>query len=105
MYPQHPVRQHTLKGPFYDIRPKYGATASLFPVDDETLAYMRMTGRSKDTIELAETYAAAWVTTALRKSPAVPVVRYEDLADGARIEADIADVRKRVAGWSAALAS
>jgi nanoRNase/pAp phosphatase (c-di-AMP/oligoRNAs hydrolase) len=25
----HPVRQHTLKGPFHDIRPKYGATATI----------------------------------------------------------------------------
>lgn len=53
---------------------------------------------------LAETYAAAWVTTALRKSPAVPVVRYEDLADGARatlVENLIDDVRHYF-GWFAA---
>jgi aconitate hydratase len=42
-----------------NMAPEYGATASIFPVDDETLTYLRMTGRSRDTIELVETYMKA----------------------------------------------
>jgi aconitate hydratase len=36
--------------------PEYGATAALFPVDDETLRYMRLTGRDPDLIDLVERY-------------------------------------------------
>ena len=39
-----------------NMAPEYGATASTFPVDEETLNYLRMTGRPKETIELVETY-------------------------------------------------
>ncbi|TME39776.1 MAG: aconitate hydratase AcnA [Chloroflexi bacterium] len=37
--------------------PEYGATAALFPVDDETLRYMRLTGRSEELVDLVERYA------------------------------------------------
>jgi aconitate hydratase len=40
-----------------NMAPEYGATAALFPVDDETLNYLRLTGRPKETIELAEAYS------------------------------------------------
>src|ERR1700736_6166690 len=36
--------------------PEYGATAALFPVDDETLRYLRLTGRDSALIELVERY-------------------------------------------------
>src|SRR5688500_17771817 len=36
--------------------PEYGATAALFPVDDETLRYLRMTGRSEGRVALVERY-------------------------------------------------
>ena len=36
--------------------PEYGATAALFPVDDETLRYLRLTGRSEETVQLVERY-------------------------------------------------
>jgi len=36
--------------------PEYGATMALFPVDDETLNYLRITGRSEEQIELVEKY-------------------------------------------------
>ncbi len=38
------------------MAPEYGATMGFFPVDDETLTYMRRTGRTKDEIELVERY-------------------------------------------------
>ncbi|WP_413208207.1 Fe/S-dependent 2-methylisocitrate dehydratase AcnD [Rhodospirillum sp. A1_3_36] len=37
--------------------PEYGATAALFPIDDRTLDYLRLTGRDADQVCLVETYA------------------------------------------------
>src|SRR5580704_13197346 len=39
-----------------NMAPDYGATTSLFPVDDETLRYLRMTARSEEQIDLVERY-------------------------------------------------
>ena len=38
------------------MSPEYGATCGFFPVDDVTLAYLRLTGRSEERIELVEAY-------------------------------------------------
>jgi len=40
-----------------NMAPEQGATVSYFPIDDETLSYMRLTGRSPEQIELTERYA------------------------------------------------
>jgi aconitate hydratase len=40
-----------------NMSPEYGATAAIFPIDDETLTYLRLTGRSEDHIGLVEAYA------------------------------------------------
>jgi aconitate hydratase len=42
-----------------NMAPEYGATCGFFPVDDETLNYMRLTGRSPEQVELVEKYAKA----------------------------------------------
>lgn len=39
-----------------NMAPEYGATCGFFPVDDETLKYLRLTGRSDEHIETVETY-------------------------------------------------
>ncbi|HEC2157089.1 aconitate hydratase 1 [Staphylococcus delphini] len=39
-----------------NMAPEYGATCGFFPVDDETLKYLRLTGRSDAHIETVETY-------------------------------------------------
>lgn len=39
-----------------NMAPEYGATCGFFPVDQESLNYMRLTGRSEEHIELVETY-------------------------------------------------
>ncbi len=39
--------------------PEYGATMALFPIDDETLSYLRITGRSEDQIALVKKYFEA----------------------------------------------
>ncbi len=40
-----------------NMSPEFGATATLFPIDDETLAYLRLTGRSPERVALVEAYA------------------------------------------------
>jgi aconitate hydratase len=40
-----------------NMSPEYGSTSTLFPVDDETLRYLRATGRPDDLVALVETYA------------------------------------------------
>jgi len=42
-----------------NMAPEYGATIGYFPVDEETLRYMRLTGRSAETLELTEAYLRA----------------------------------------------
>jgi aconitate hydratase len=42
-----------------NMAPEYGATMGFFPVDDETLAYLRLTGRSEQQVRLVEAYSKA----------------------------------------------
>ncbi|BDW85796.1 MULTISPECIES: aconitate hydratase AcnA [Roseicyclus] len=40
-----------------NMAPEYGATCGFFPIDNETLRYLRNTGRDEDTLALVEAYA------------------------------------------------
>ncbi|HED19050.1 MAG TPA: aconitate hydratase AcnA, partial [Gammaproteobacteria bacterium] len=40
-----------------NMAPEYGATCGIFPIDDETLNYLRLSGRDEDQITLVEAYA------------------------------------------------
>ncbi|WP_116131974.1 aconitate hydratase AcnA [Tropicimonas sp. IMCC34043] len=40
-----------------NMAPEYGATCGFFPIDDETLRYLRQTGRDEERIALVEAYA------------------------------------------------
>ncbi len=42
-----------------NMAPEYGATCGLFPIDDEVLRYLRLTGRTEEQIDLVEQYAKA----------------------------------------------
>ncbi len=42
-----------------NMAPEYGATCGIFPIDDETLNYLRLTGRSEEQVALVEAYARA----------------------------------------------
>jgi aconitate hydratase len=42
-----------------NMSPEFGATSTLFPIDDETLAYLRLTGRPAERVTLVERYAKA----------------------------------------------
>ena len=72
-----------------NMSPEFGATATLFPIDDETLAYLRLTGRDAAQLELVERYARAnglW-----REPGAVP--EFDVVLD-----LDLASVEPSVAG-------
>ncbi len=40
-----------------NMSPEFGSTAAMFPIDDVTLDYLRLTGRSTEQVELVEAYA------------------------------------------------
>ena len=40
-----------------NMSPEYGSTCAIFPIDDETLRYLRLTGRSDEQVALVESYA------------------------------------------------
>jgi aconitate hydratase len=42
-----------------NMSPEFGSTAAFFPPDDQTMKYLRLTGRPDEVIELAETYCKA----------------------------------------------
>ena len=42
-----------------NMSPEYGSTAAVFPIDEETLNYLRLTGRSESQIALVEAYSKA----------------------------------------------
>lgn len=42
-----------------NMAPEYGATCGLFPIDEETLKYMELSGRDAETIELVKAYTKA----------------------------------------------
>jgi aconitate hydratase len=42
-----------------NMSPEYGSTCAIFPIDDETLTYLRLTGRDDQLVDLVEAYAKA----------------------------------------------
>ena len=40
-----------------NMAPEYGATAAMFSIDEQTIQYLKLTGRSDDQVKLVETYA------------------------------------------------
>ncbi len=42
-----------------NMSPEYGSTCAIFPIDDETLNYLRLTGRPDEQVQLVEAYAKA----------------------------------------------
>ena len=40
-----------------NMSPEYGSTCAIFPIDDETLRYLRLTGRNEEQVALVERYA------------------------------------------------
>jgi aconitate hydratase len=76
-----------------NMSPEYGATAAMFPIDGETLAYLRLTGRSDTQVELVETYARAqgMFRTEGAEEPVFDQVVHLDLST---VEASVAGPRR-----------
>jgi aconitate hydratase len=54
-----------------NMAPEYGATCGLFPIDQETLDFLRLTGRDPEQVALVEAYAReqGWFASAERPEP------------------------------------
>ena len=65
-----------------NMAPEYGATCGFFPIDDQTLDYLRRTGRSEETVALVEAYSAAnYLTPTDSDDPQYTVALEFDLGD------------------------
>ncbi|MBV8424555.1 MAG: aconitate hydratase AcnA, partial [Candidatus Eremiobacteraeota bacterium] len=73
-----------------NMSPEYGSTIAVFPIDDRTLEYLRLTGRSQEQIALVEAYAKA---QGLFRTDETPDATYADT-----LELDLAEVVPNVAG-------
>ena len=72
-----------------NMSPEYGSTCAIFPIDDETLHYLRFTGRPDDQVALVEAYAK---TNTLWHDPDA------ELAYSETLELDLASVEPSLAG-------
>ncbi|MEK6805273.1 MAG: aconitate hydratase AcnA [Pseudomonadota bacterium] len=73
-----------------NMAPEYGATCGIFPIDNETLNYLRLTGRSEQQIAVVEAYAKAqgmWWT------PDAKEAEYTDV-----LNLDLASIKPSLAG-------
>jgi aconitate hydratase len=76
-----------------NMSPEYGATAGFFPVDDETLRYLRLTGRSEELIDLVERYTKEQGLFQQSDSPEPKFTQILDL-DLATLEASVAGPKR-----------
>jgi aconitate hydratase len=73
-----------------NMAPEYGATIGFFPVDDETLRYLRLTGRSEELVVLIEHYCKE---QGLFRTDDTPDPEFNDL-----LELDLGTVEPSLAG-------
>jgi aconitate hydratase len=73
-----------------NMSPEFGATATLFPVDDQTLRYLRTTGRDPQLVDLVERYTRA---QGLFRTDAAPEPQFDDL-----LELDLSTIEPSLAG-------
>ena len=73
-----------------NMSPEYGATCGFFPIDNETLAYLKLSGRDKQTIDLVEAYAKA---QGLWHDPKSSDPIFTDI-----VELDLSTIRPCIAG-------
>jgi len=75
-----------------NMSPEYGATCTMFPIDQVTLDYLRFTGRDEEHLALVETYAKA---QGLWHDPGAPEPLYSE-----HVSLDLGDVEPSLAGPS-----
>ncbi len=73
-----------------NMSPEYGATCGIFPIDKETLKYLKLTGRSAEQIALVEAYARE---QGLFHDDKTPEAEYSEL-----LSLDLATVEPSIAG-------
>ena len=73
-----------------NMAPEYGATCGIFPVDDETLRYLRLSGRTAEHVSIVEAY---YKEQGLFHTPDTPEAEYTDVLD-----LDLATVEPSIAG-------
>ena len=73
-----------------NMAPEYGATCGIFPIDEETLNYLRLSGRSEEQITLVEAYARE---QGMFRVKGQPDTRYTSI-----VELDMEDVVPSLAG-------
>ena len=73
-----------------NMAPEYGATMAYFPVDDQTLQYLQVTGRPPELIKLVEKY---YKTQHLFHTQSAPIPQYSEI-----IELELSTVRPSLAG-------
>ncbi|MEO6065561.1 MAG: aconitate hydratase AcnA, partial [Lysobacterales bacterium] len=73
-----------------NMAPEYGATCGIFPIDSESIAYLRLSGRDEELIALVEAYARA---QGIWREPGAP-----DAVYSATLELDLAAVQPSLAG-------
>jgi aconitate hydratase len=73
-----------------NMAPDYGATTGFWPVDEQTLAYLRLTGRTEEHVALVEAHARA---SGLFRSAGAPDPTYDRV-----VPIDLAAIRRSIAG-------
>jgi aconitate hydratase len=73
-----------------NMSPEYGSTCGIFPVDEETLRYLRLSGRSDDQVKLVESYCKE---QGLFHTASTPEAEYSDV-----VSLDLATVEPSIAG-------
>ncbi|SDH68709.1 aconitate hydratase AcnA [Roseospirillum parvum] len=73
-----------------NMAPEYGATCGIFPIDAETLNYLRFSGRPAETIALVEAYAKE---QGMWRTPGSPAPRFTE-----KLNLDLATIEPALAG-------
>ncbi len=73
-----------------NMAPEYGSTCGIFPIDEETIRYLELSGRPRERIELTRAYAQA---QGMWRTQGAPVAQYTDV-----LELDLSKVEPSLAG-------
>jgi len=73
-----------------NMSPEFGSTCAIFPIDEETIRYLQLTGRSPEQVALVEAYAKA---QGLWRINGAPAADYTDV-----VELDLSKVEPSLAG-------